>query len=116
MSRALFCAVVVMLVAATQAPGKPGLPAQFPEVALAPGSEPHYGVMLADPFTNQYAFVLFDGSRKSGYGRMYVWVPGDPKYGKPVEGAADIISMFNDRPEVRATMDWRCRPAQRMIS
>ncbi|GIL09042.1 MAG: alpha-glucoside ABC transporter substrate-binding protein [Chloroflexota bacterium] len=35
--------------------------------------------------------------------------PIDPAYGRPVLGAADIMAMFNDRPEVRATMDWLSR-------
>jgi len=35
--------------------------------------------------------------------------PIDPKYGNPVLIAGDITSMFNDRPEVRATMDWLSR-------
>ena len=33
----------------------------------------------------------------------------DPQYGKPVLGAADIVAMFNDRPEVRAVEDWLSR-------
>lgn len=35
--------------------------------------------------------------------------PINPEYGRPVLGAADIMAMFNDRPEVRATMDWLSR-------
>jgi len=32
--------------------------------------------------------------------------PIDPAYGKPVLGAGDIYAMFNDRPEVRATIQY----------
>lgn len=32
--------------------------------------------------------------------------PIDPQYGKPVLGAGDIYAMFNDRPEVRAVMQY----------
>ncbi|HXF85390.1 MAG TPA: ABC transporter substrate-binding protein [Anaerolineales bacterium] len=32
--------------------------------------------------------------------------PIDPAYGKPVLGAGDIYAMFNDRPEVRAVMQY----------
>jgi len=35
--------------------------------------------------------------------------PIDPEYGKPVLGAADIMVMFNDRPEIRAVEDWLSR-------
>ncbi len=35
--------------------------------------------------------------------------PIDPKYGKPFEVAGDIYGMFNDRPEVRAVMDFFTR-------
>jgi len=32
--------------------------------------------------------------------------PIDPQYGKPVLGAGDIYAMFNDRPEVRAVIEY----------
>ncbi|MBI2330880.1 MAG: carbohydrate ABC transporter substrate-binding protein [Chloroflexi bacterium] len=32
--------------------------------------------------------------------------PIDPQYGKPVLGAGDIYAMFNDRPEVRAVLQY----------
>ena len=32
--------------------------------------------------------------------------PIDPQYGKPVLGAGDIYAMFNDRPEVRAVIQY----------
>jgi alpha-glucoside transport system substrate-binding protein len=35
--------------------------------------------------------------------------PIDPAYGRPVLGAADIMAMFVDRPEIRAVMDWLSR-------
>jgi len=35
--------------------------------------------------------------------------PIDPEYGKPVLGSADIMVMFNDRPEIRAVEDWLSR-------
>jgi alpha-glucoside transport system substrate-binding protein len=36
--------------------------------------------------------------------------PIDPKYGRPALGAADIYAMFNDRPEVRALMEYFTLP------
>jgi len=35
--------------------------------------------------------------------------PIDPKYGNPALISGDVVSMFNDRPEVRAVMDWLSR-------
>jgi len=35
--------------------------------------------------------------------------PIDPQYGRPVEVGGDIWSMFKDRPEVRAVMEWFSR-------
>ena len=57
---------------------------EFPAVALAAASDPRYVVISVDPFTNRLAYVLYDGNVKDGYGRIYVWMPEDPKYGRPV--------------------------------
>ncbi|MBA3948110.1 MAG: carbohydrate ABC transporter substrate-binding protein, partial [Herpetosiphonaceae bacterium] len=37
---------------------------------------------------------------------FYYLPPIDPQYGKPVEYAGDLFSAFNDRPEVRAVMEY----------
>jgi alpha-glucoside transport system substrate-binding protein len=42
------------------------------------------------------------------YGVFYL-PPIDPEYGRPFLVAGDIYSMFNDRPEVRAVMDYFSR-------
>ncbi len=55
-----------------------------------------------DPKTNQPLVAGVD------YDFFYL-PPIDPAYGRPVLGAADIMAMFNDRPEVRATLDWLSR-------
>ena len=40
-------------------------------------------------------------------GNVGFYLPGiDPAYGKPVLVAGDIYAMFNDRPEVRAVMEY----------
>jgi alpha-glucoside transport system substrate-binding protein len=47
---------------------------------------------------------------KAGVDYDFFYLPGiDPKYGKPVEVGGDIWSMFNDRPETRAVMEWFSR-------
>jgi alpha-glucoside transport system substrate-binding protein len=43
------------------------------------------------------------------YGVFYL-PPIDEQYGKPALGAADIYAMFNDRPEVRALMEYFTLP------
>ena len=65
-----------------------GGPDRFPEVPLTADCQPRYAVIAVDPQTNQVGYLLFDGNVNAGYGRMYVWVPGDAHYGKPVAVAA----------------------------
>ena len=36
--------------------------------------------------------------------------PIDPKFGHPVEGSGDVVSVFNDRPEVRAAIQYLASP------
>ena len=47
----------------------------------------------------------------AGVDSSFFYFPGiDPAYGNPVLGAADQFVMFNDRPEVRALMQWFSTP------
>jgi len=46
---------------------------------------------------------------KEDYDFFYL-PPIDPQYGRPALGAADIYAMFNDRPEVRALMEYFTLP------
>ena len=57
---------------------------KFPSVTLSSFSDPRYGVIQMDPFTNHLGYVLFDGNVKEGYDKMFLWVPGDAKYGRAV--------------------------------
>jgi alpha-glucoside transport system substrate-binding protein len=41
---------------------------------------------------------------------FFYFPPIDPQYGKPVLGAGDMMVMFNDRPEVRALMEYLATP------
>ena len=48
---------------------------------------------------------FFPKDTKSGVDYGFFYLPGlDPAYGKPVLVAGDVMSQFNDRPEVRAVM------------
>lgn len=49
-----------------------------------------------------------DTVKPSDYDFFYL-PPIDPQYGKPFEVAGDIYSIFNDRPEVRAVLDFFSR-------
>lgn len=53
---------------------------------------------------------FFPEGVKSGVDYDFFYLPPiDPKYGKPFLVAGDIYAMFNDRPEVRAVMDFFTR-------
>jgi alpha-glucoside transport system substrate-binding protein len=56
------------------------------------------------------SFFPQDKNLKPGVDFDFFYLPGiDPQYGKPVEVGGDIWSMFNDRPETRAVMEWFSR-------
>ncbi len=51
--------------------------------------------------------TFFPKEAKAGVDYDFFYLPGiDPKYGSPVLVAGDIYAMFNDRPEVRAVMEY----------
>jgi len=56
------------------------------------------------------SFFPKDKNLKAGVDFDFFYLPGiDPQYGKPVLAGGDVWSMFNDRPEVRAVMQWFSR-------
>jgi len=55
------------------------------------------------------SFFPPDTKYKEDYDFFYL-PPIDPQYGRPALGAADIYAMFNDRPEVRALMEYFTLP------
>lgn len=56
------------------------------------------------------SFFPQDKNLKSGVDYDFFYLPGiDPQYGKPVLVGGDVWSMFNDRPETRAVMQWFSR-------
>ena len=56
------------------------------------------------------SFFPQDRNLKPGVDYDFFYLPGiDPQYGKPALVGGDIWSMFNDRPETRAVMEWFSR-------
>ncbi len=56
------------------------------------------------------SFFPQDKNLKPGVDFDFFYLPGiDSQYGKPVLAGGDIWSMFNDRPETRAVMQWFSR-------
>ena len=54
---------------------------------------------------------FFPQDAKAGVDYDFFYLPPiDPQYGKPFLVAGDIMSMFNDRPEVRALMEYFTTP------
>jgi alpha-glucoside transport system substrate-binding protein len=54
---------------------------------------------------------FFPEGAVAGVDYDFFYLPGvDPEYGKPFLVAGDIMSMFNDRPEVRALMEYFTLP------
>jgi alpha-glucoside transport system substrate-binding protein len=50
---------------------------------------------------------FFPEGKEAGVDYDFFYLPPiDPAYGRPVLGAGDIYAMFNDRPEVRAVMQY----------
>ena len=89
MGHHVFAAVAVAATAASAA-----MTNDFPKVALAAGSAPQYSVLVIDPLVERVAYVLWDGNVKDGFGRVYVWVPGDAKYGTPIAAASGEGNKF----------------------
>ena len=59
-------------------------PKEYPDMPLAEGAKPRYAALAVDAWNSKVAYILFDGNVKDGYRKMYVWIPGDPKYGSPL--------------------------------
>jgi alpha-glucoside transport system substrate-binding protein len=59
--------------------------------------------------TGEFTRLYPDAKYKVDYDFFYL-PPIDPAYGRPALGAADIYAMFNDRPEVRALLEYLTLP------
>lgn len=78
--------LVVLLgagLAAAALQAAPERPKAFPKVPLLPDSAPRLSAVMVDVQTNQIAYVMFDGNVKTGYERLYFWIPGESKYDPP---------------------------------
>ncbi|GIV98167.1 MAG: alpha-glucoside ABC transporter substrate-binding protein [Herpetosiphonaceae bacterium] len=54
---------------------------------------------------------FFPEGKKAGVDSSFFYLPPiDPAQGKPVLGGGDVFAMFNDRPEVRAVMEYLATP------
>ncbi len=62
-----------------------------------------------DRLTSSRASSLKEQQYGVDYDFFYL-PPVDPAYGKPFLVAGDLIAMFNDRPEVRALMEYFTTP------
>jgi hypothetical protein len=56
--------------------------------------------------------AFLPSGKKAGVDASFFYFPPiEEEYGKPVLGGGDPIGMFNDRPEVRAVMEYLATPA-----
>lgn len=58
-------------------------PENFPTVPLVENSVPRYAAVRLDPWNKNVLYLMFDGNRRWGYNRLYVWVPEGRKYDTP---------------------------------
>lgn len=86
-----------------------GGPKQIVSTAFGDAGKP----MFLNPpkcwLENQGNFItsFFPKDAKAGVDYDFYYLPPiDAQYGKPVEFAGDLMTAFNDRPEVRAVMQW----------
>ncbi len=111
----LIAALALAAVAADAAPRyrvTTSVPKKFPDVPLLANSRPRFAVLGVNPWTNAAAFVMFDGDLSNGYKRIYVWIPDDPDYDKPVALNANESRRFDPftvsatNGENGATLSW----------
>ena len=97
----------------------PARPEAYPDVPLGSKSVPHYTAVALDTEGTRVGYVLFDGNVDEGYGKMFVWVPGDPRYDKPkgfksddqreypAFGVSSSTTLARDKEDV--AIDWTMR-------
>ncbi len=71
--------------------GRARKPKDFPAVPTVKGSSIAYGTVPLDTWTGKVAYLLFEGNSTSGYSRVFAWIPGDSRFGKPVEWKPKIL-------------------------
>jgi hypothetical protein len=60
-------------------------PKEFPAVSVAKGVPVVYSAVPLDTWTGKVAYLLIEGSVTSGYTRVFAWIPGSTRFGKPME-------------------------------
>ncbi len=86
-----------------------GGPKQVVSTAFGDASKPMFQSPPKCWLENQGNFItsFFPKDAKAGVDYDFYYLPPiDAKYGKPVEFGGDLMTAFNDRPEVRAVMEW----------
>lgn len=59
-------------------------PKAFPAVTGAP-KDPAFATVALDTWTGQVAYLMVEGSSSNGFTRVFAWIPGDSRLGRPVE-------------------------------
>ncbi len=60
-------------------------PKEFPAVPVAKGAAISYATVALDSWTSKVAYVLIEGNTTNGFTRAFAWIPGDSRFGRPVE-------------------------------
>jgi len=115
MKRAMY--LVMCVAGLIPFPGRaaPKRPDKYPEVILDAKSEARYTAVALDTTGSQAAYLLFDGNVNKGYDRVYVWIPGDPKYDKPLSKKSGEQKQFSpfgintksDKTKEDVTINWQ---------
>jgi hypothetical protein len=88
-SRAFWGVAVLALLAVQSAFGAADSPPskkpkEFPPVAGI-GKSVSYATVSLDTWTSRVAYLLVEGNTTSGFTRVFAWIPGDARMGRPVE-------------------------------
>jgi hypothetical protein len=89
-------ALMVLIVCSVQtARGQEGTPPlkkpkAFPAVPGV-GTNMHYSTFSLDTWTGQVAYLMVEGNSSGGFTRVFAWIPGDSRYGKPMEWKAKAM-------------------------
>lgn len=92
-----------------------GKPEGFPDVDLLGGSIPRYTAVVVDAWTKDVGYLMFDGNVEEGYPRVYIWVPGDMDYRRPVmkrvvgENEFSPFEFFSTGDGKQAVIEWQAK-------
>jgi|GEM_PF-5824993 len=75
-----------------QTAGSAQKPAAFPTVPITAGATVRYSALPLDTWTGRVAYLLVEGDSTNGYSRLYVWIPNDSRFGRPVAYTARALA------------------------